>query len=283
METVIFVLGALFGGVWLGAIWLGAKLKSKAADPVLAETLKAQAFDRASYLNVLRRELANILIWRDSRRYLNLYQELRLETESIKLWQQEEIHKRLLEFYEKYPHFSDFDAIQTREYVLYADGWKDHEELESAYRDIVKFVALSCAGNPAWKEASVQGFAHQFSSQEQEHLSNYVQQIEDTRLQLRIEQAMRAYFGRRDVDKFFLENDFYSIRVINHLSPDNRYGIHLKRTNEFAIYSIFIYDSGRESISFYRSDSTFKKEEYVLRASSGLLEEFKRYLSESAL
>ena len=56
------------------------------------------------------------------------------------------------------------------------------------------------------------------------------------------------------------ENDFYSIRYLSHYAED-RYGIHLKHTNEFGIYSLYVYDDGRASHSFYRSDSAFQLEQ----------------------
>ena len=256
MEVFIVGLVALIGG-----FMLGAKLSAKAVAPQINEVSTTQAIDRANFLQTLRRELANILIWRDPQRYLQLYRELHSEAASFASWRPAVVRNRLLELCKKYPNYSDFDVIATREYVLYPDGvwWNDHDELEARYRDLVTFVALSVIDDPAWKEAAARGFVHKLDEKELAHLSKYVQQIEDTKLRLRIDRAVEIYYGRRDEETDLLENDFYSIRPLRHFA-ENRYGIHLKRTGEFAIYSFFVFDDGKISYSYYRSDPTFEQE-----------------------
>jgi len=73
-----------------------------------------------------------------------------------------------------------------------------------------------------------------------------------------------------------LDNDFFAVKMLYRSRPDNLYGIHIKRTNEFAIYSIFEHE-GRTSESRFRSDSTFEKEIY-LHSNGSLLDELKRPL-----
>jgi hypothetical protein len=70
--------GAFFVGLvaLVVGFFLGAKLIAKGSLPGIKEMQKHQAIDRANYLFTLRRELANILIWRDPQRYVKLYQEL---------------------------------------------------------------------------------------------------------------------------------------------------------------------------------------------------------------
>jgi len=256
MEVLVVGIAALIGG-----FVLGSKLNAKAVVPVLSEVLNVQAIDRANYLQTLRRELANILIWRDPQRYLQLYRQLLSEVTSIGSWRTEEVHRRLAKLSKKYSNYSDFDAIATREYVLYPDGvsWNDDAELEGNYRDIVTFVALSVIGDPTWKEAASRGFVHKLNDNELEHLSTYVQRIEDTKMHLRIDQAVEAYYSRRDELTGLLDNDFYTVQPLQSVG-ENRYGINLKRTGEFAIYSFFVFDDGRISYSYYRSNSNFEQE-----------------------
>ena len=168
--------------------YLGAKLIAKGSLPGIKEMQKNQAIDRASYLFTLRRELANILIWRDPQRYVKLYQGLCSEFNSFKSWRLEEINKRLSELTKEYPFYKDFDTIGSKEYVLYPDAvsWNSYEKLESNYRDIATFV-------------------------------------------------------------------------------------------EFAIYTVFHFDEGGTSKSYYRSDSTFEKE-VLLFSNPALLDELKRPL-----
>lgn len=270
MEIIVGIVTLVAG------FMLGAKMSAKAVAPAFTEVSNTQAIDRANYLQTLRRELANILIWRNPQRYLQSYRQLHSEMASLSSWRPEEVRKRLAELCKKYPNYSDFDAVGTREYVLYPDGvsWNDDAELEGRYQDIVTFVALSVIADRTWKEAVSRGFVHTTSDKELTHLSEYVQRIEDTKLRLRIEQAVDAYNARRDEQSGILDNDFYSIRPLRHFA-ENRYGIYLKRTNEFAIYSFFMFDDGRTHYSYYRSDPTFEQEGH-LEPLHAVLEEVRR-------
>jgi hypothetical protein len=273
MEVVIVGLVALIGG-----FALGAKLGTKTASPALREMSVTQTIDRANYLQTHRRELANILIWRDPQRYLQLYRHLQSEMVEYHSWRPEEVRSRLTELSKTYPNYSDFDAIGTREYVLYSDAvlWIDKAELEQRYRDIVTFVTLSVISSPAWSEAATRGFVHKLSKDELAHLADYVQRIEDTKLQLRIHDAVDAYYAWRDEQSNLMDNDHYSIRPLDHFAA-NRLGIHFKRTGEFAIYSYFTFDEGRSSRSYYRSDPTFQQEQR-LEVLCSVLEEVIRKL-----
>ncbi len=258
--------------------FLGVKLIAKGSLPRLKEIDKAQAIDRANYLFTLRRELANLLIWRDSQRYVKLYQELCLEFKSFKSWRLDEINKRLSELSKEYEFYNDFDIIGSKEYVLYSDNWHNYEELEARYRDIATFVALSLVANASWIDARYQidfDFTKELEPDERNHLLEYGDRIEDTKLIMRIGQAMDAF--RTMNESGLLENDFFTIRPLRSPTPDIRYSIHIKRTDEFAIYSVFYYDEGGSREEYYRSDSTFEKDIY-LHSNGSLLDELRRPL-----
>lgn len=267
----------------IGGYVIGVKMTSWVTKPVIKDKDLSQAIDRGNYLQTLRRELANLLIWRDPRRYLKLFQQLSTELEGIKFWRLEEVQKRLSELYEKYPNYNDFDVIGSREYVLYPDGvcTLSYDELEARYRDIVMFVELSITSDPIWKSAYWRGLVFSFTDENHQevtkHLSKYVESIEDTKLIFKIDQAMGDYYSRRDPQTGTLDNELYSVNPIDNLSPDNRYGIHIKNSNEFAIYSKFFYDDERTTCSHYRSDSNFENPK-LLFGNWVLLEELKRPL-----
>jgi len=251
---------------------VGMKLFAKIAVPEIKEIEKTQAIDRANYLFTLRRELANLLIWRDPQRYLKLFQELSSEFKSFGSWRLEEINKRLAELSEKYPFYDDFDIIESKEYVLYSGDWLNYEELEARYRDIATFVALSFVGNTSWKDERWR-FELVFDDGH-EHLSEYVQSIEDTKLIARMDRVMEDSKIYQQTSPF--DNDSYSVRYL-YSHYEDRYGIHFKLTNEFAIYTSFVFDDGHTTHSHYRSDSTFEKEEFLFE-NGALLEELKRPL-----
>jgi hypothetical protein len=92
---------------------------------------------------------------------------------------------------------------------------------------------------------------------------------------MRIDQAMDAY--RAMNESGLLDNDFLTVRPMRSPTPDSRYSIHIKRTNEFAIYSVFYYDEGGSREEYYRSDSTFEKEQ-LLHPNASVLDELKKPL-----
>ena len=254
----LLYLGVGGAALLAGHLWRGRKSKSEAAQP--DEILVTRAIDRANFLQALRREMANVLIWRNPKNYLQIYRELRSLVASFYSFRLEEIQRILNEICDVYPNYVDFDLISTREYVLYADGFSSFpdEIIENCYRNIIQFVALSVLAKPEWKEAASRGFVHGFDDAELLHLSRYVQKIEDTKMKLRIEQAMDAYFARsREFISF--DSDFCSVRPIQSVI-ESRYGIHLKRTGEFAICRLFVTDDDKTIYHYYRSDVKFEQE-----------------------
>jgi hypothetical protein len=131
-----------------------------------------------NYLNTLRRELANHLVWQDPDRYLQLYQLIHVETATFKDLQRSQAQARLLELSKKYPQYQDFDLLGTRDYVLYADtlAGQDTADIEQRYRDIITFQALMIATDPEWRHF------HATSAPEAQHLARYIQQVKDTKL-----------------------------------------------------------------------------------------------------
>ena len=275
MEIVVLAVVALLA-LWFG-FSMGAKTHAKAVSPGLAELARAQAIDRANYLQTLRRELANILIWRDPRQYLALYKDLHTEISGFNSWQLEAIKDRLKEVCKTYPNYNDFDQIGTREYVLYADGTSmlDNAEIIARYSDIVRFEALSLLSDSAWKEAS--SFVHTTSAKELDYLATYAQRVLDTQLRIKLERIVREYYlwrgdmrDRRDK----MESDEYTVQYVEHFA-ENRYGIHIKSTSDYALYTFFVHDDPNVNISYhyYRSDPTFQSQQ-SLRDIRSAVDEF---------
>jgi len=268
MEVIVIGIVALVGG-----FVFGSRLAAKEIAPALTRVANTQAIDRANFLQSLRRELANVLVWRNPQRYLQLYRNIHAEMSSLESYRPEEVRKQLMDLCKKYPNYNDFDVIGTREYVLYADGLSmmDDAELEGCYRDLVMFAGLSTLIDEAWKDAASNMFVHTTSDRELAHLTEYVQRIEDTKLRLRIERAMDDNALARKNDGGNLNSDFYTIVDLSHFA-EKRYGVHLKRTNEFCIYSFFVFDDGRINHGFYRSDPNFQTE-LRLRTLNAVLDE----------
>lgn len=262
MELV--VVGVVVGIVALIAGYLfGFKVHAAAVAPKLREISRTQAIDQARYLQTLRREIANILIWRNPERYLELYERLHAEVTSFKSWSAKAVTGQFAALCEKYPEFGDFDVVSVRDYVLYADStcFTDDQELEERYRDIVRFAALALIANKSWQSAGP--FISTTSDEELEHLTKYVQKVIDTQLQLRLKRAIEHSDIRSEASGNHLryyECDAYSIFSLPITGPDTRYGIAIKRTKEFGTYSL-LSDKGKVYKSYCRSDPMFEVKE----------------------
>lgn len=267
-ELVELIVLAVVAGLalWAG-VGLGARGAAKVVAPKIDVISRTQAIDRANYLQTLRRELANIMIWHEPRTYLELYKALHAEVSGYRSWRADAIKARLAELCEKHPNYIDFDHIGTREYVLYSDGTDmlSNNEMRERYSDIVRFEALSLLADSAWKEAS--SFVHTTSEKELNHLVEYAQRVLDTQLRIKLERIVREYYlwrgNNRDLlDK--METDEYTVQHVEHFA-ENRYGIQIKSTGDYALYTFFVHDGPEVKISYhyYRSDPTFQSEQWL--------------------
>jgi hypothetical protein len=260
MEILISSVISLALGVFIGFRFIAGSLR-----PELSSSAQSQAIDRANYLQTLRRELANILIWRDPGGYLELYKTLHTETKSFASWRPDAIKARLAELYSKYPNYSDFDLIATREFVLYPrDNASSLEtsDIQDRYKDIIQFETLSLIGVEGWKAAG-NFVVHITDDKELAYLHEYVLKVRDTQFKIRLAQAVdfaTLISANSESASCELDNDFYLVRRLPSLA-DVRYGIHIKSTNEFGIYSFFVFDDGRIHNSYYRSDPLFQLEQ----------------------
>ncbi len=244
-------LPSLIGGFVVGLIVGGKGAASRAAD-IVRQVLREQATDRFSFLRVLRREIANHLMQRDPRAFERLYERLHGEVARYKTFSHEALQAERRALCERYPDYSDFDVIGSREHILYPDAiWEDDERVREHFSDIVRFQALNSMLDETWKrfEATTDDNA--------KHLRAYIPSVLDSRLKRSLQAAMRYYHAYRDRDKLNFDSDYVSVVHVPHVA-EVRYGIHLKKTNEYGIYALF-----EEYRSYYGSDETSKQERHL--------------------
>jgi hypothetical protein len=261
---------------------------AKFFDERKKEASLALVLERANYFLILRRELANMLIWRNPHRYVELYRAIHDEVSSYASLKFEIIDQRLTDLTLKYPTSADFDAVGTREYVLhdwvkglsYAKGDElTHEaEIEDHYKNIIRFEGLSTISNGSWKEAHRLHNVHLTDDEELAHLTDYAQVVCNTQFKVRLARAFtyaeaRGSSAGGGIDDF--DEHSYSVRRLPSFA-DQRYGICVKKTNEYGIYSFFVFDDGRTRHAFYRSDAEFETEE-PLKVIDGKFDELTDY------
>jgi hypothetical protein len=104
------------------------------------------ASDRELLLATFRRELANYLIRLDPNRFQRFYQKARQIEIAIDRADKEERQAQLIIIAKRYPSYSDFDFVGTREHVLYGDALQGYtlEDIEEHYLNLVK--SRLCSG-----------------------------------------------------------------------------------------------------------------------------------------
>jgi hypothetical protein len=130
------------------------------------------------------------------------------------------------------------------------------DELEQRYHDILLFQALQTSLDKSWPAFATA------SSKEFEHLKEYARQVIDSKFKAKLKRAVAEIDTLKAHDLNVFETPDFSARHVSHYA-ENRYGIHLKSTNEYGLYGFFVADDGKIFESYYRSDAEFIKEEVL--------------------
>jgi len=240
----------------VGGFILGAVMFAKVVKEAAEEMARQKASDQDLLMRTFRRELANWLFRADPDRYRALYARARAtETEILAA---DPVTRRALlkRIATDMPYIEDFDVVGSREYVLYSDALSTYspEEIEEKYLDIVRWQSIQIADDPAWKFRP-----KPTSEQDLEYLPQYALRLKDTRFLRRLEDTMRLYWFSRNGEAFReIDNAHFSVRYVSHFA-ENRYGIHLKDTDEYGLFSTFD-DGDRHFESYYRSSADFSDE-----------------------
>lgn len=266
MWDLVWPLIGLVAGCFIGGK-VGFAVARDSMSPEIKELSRLVSYHRSGQLQILQRELANILIRRDALRFLEVYEKVYEESEALKTAEKSILEAQYLLLSNKYPQYADFDLLCTRDYVLYSDIATQYssEELEQRYHDILLFQALQVfLGEYRWPKWSVA------NNKELEHLKEYVQKVIDSKFQKRLEQA--NYVGRQRQEIIFETPEFRVVRVPSFFPYENAYGIHLKSTNEYGLYGFSVDYSSVDDDGdikffeqYYRSDAGFVKQEILGR------------------
>ncbi len=225
------------------------------------------ASDRELMLATFRRELANYMVRLDPDRFLRLYRKARAAEAAIDAADKDEREAQLTIIVKRYPFYTDFDFVGTRDHVLYSDALSIYsiEDIEEHYLNLVKFHALQRVLDADWQ---LRGAAT--SDENLDHLEKYVQKIKDTKFRQRLVAAVSEFFTHRQGNRLTdpegaaaYESGSLAVYFVPHFA-ENRYGFHFKDSNDFGLYASF-YDDGRDKTyeSFYRSDRKFETEVYL--------------------
>jgi hypothetical protein len=219
------------------------------------------------YLEVLRREIANLIVQSDLDLMMRCYQRAwTFEREITNCPERAVAEEAALVV--KFPMFSEFDLLGTRHFVPYeeARNMSSDDDLADRYHEVSRMLVFmrrrrDFAANIPVHDAKEEKILHDFMGREK-----------DRRFRKRIEDAIRHFYTyRAGLEKgdpnTFGETNFEDAEVaIIHLPsfPDNEYGIAFKKTGEYGVYSFHVFDSGKISYTYCRSNSVFQDRKYLM-------------------
>lgn len=260
-------------GLGIGGIALGWFLRGRiGADQ--PQTLQTNTIDlqrnvreaEDRYLEVLRREIGNMLINLDPDLMISSYEKgWKYQSEVVNAGK-ERISADLKSLTLKHRFFSEFDMLGTRHFVPYeeARSMSSDDDIVERYLDISKMILLGQLVEPAHQHARL------FTEEEFDVLRKTVRRCKDRAFKDRIEEGVQRYYAfRRAIDRYgskdaqdgfnpLEERDLAVFRLPSD-GPENVLGLVFKGTDEFAAYATFHDDDGKIFKTYNRSDPTFKK------------------------
>lgn len=244
--------------------------KAREPDPNLVRLSRDLDEAEVRHLQVLRREIANLLVAVDPDLMARCYERVwNWERETAKA--PDRLHADELALVSKIKAFGDFDPLATRHFVPYAEARKmtSDDDLVERYTEIGRMLVF--VKNRSGIETVRQRPLH--DAQEHELLLDRMRSEKNRRFRVRIEDALkrcRCYQAGYDAGKgeryaglyeIFSDAEVEVVRLAYGSTPENETGVTFKKTDEFGVYAFFVHDNGRAFETYYRSDRQFQTRE----------------------
>ena len=253
---------------------LFGKSKPVGPDPNLARLARNLDEAEIRHLEVLRREVGNVIMAADPDQMVRSFEKAwTWERETSK--NPERLRADELALVAKLKSFEDFDIINHRHFVPYADvlDMTSIADVVERYMEIGRMLVFM--KNRSEFESVRSRPVH--DEKEHKTMLDVVARERGKRFKVRIEEALRrchAYRHGIDTakgDPFAGLHETYSdaevevFQIPYGASPENETGIHFKKTDEYGVYSFFMPDGGKRIDSYYRTDAQFEIRDYVAR------------------
>ena len=245
-----FLLGFLAGALLCGSCWALERVRRQEKEEQFARFRLQWAEVQVLYFGVLCRELANELIRRSPRRFVELVQHIDEDMRDIQRLSKEDIFVRLKSMERRYV---DFDAIGTKSYILYEEAFAGVPNLviEKHYRDNQVWCALNAAYDKDWEMYCSDDNVP--TEKRIEEIWKYVPQYEDTVLLYQLKAAKRDYelhcrvLGEEDDCNYYKNQDF-EVR-----------GHHVKQLGDIEAWSVMVLATGDIGAwcEYYADDKTY--------------------------
>ena len=220
------------------------------------------------YLEVVRREIANLIVQSDPDLMMRSYQRAWTFEREIAASLERAIAEEAA-LVAKYSTFSEFELLGTRHFVPYEDARKmsSDDELADRYQEVSRMLVFMRRRRDFAADIPVH------DKEEEKVLRECMGRERDRRFLKRIESALKRFYAYQsglqmgDPKTFGVANFEDAEVVIVPLPslPDNEYGIAFKKTDEYGVYSFHVFDSGETSHTYCRSNSMFQDRKYLMK------------------
>src|SRR3974390_1720824 len=189
MDFSVFIIaaGALAVGAYLGRQSQGFALSSLASTAGRRASAANDANDR--YLEVLRRELANVIDRDNPDKMMALYRKAKAQNREMLKADKARVQAELTAITHKYPVYEDFDKIGTKHYVPSSGKplFGEEDALSDAYLDISKFMLLTRIddGRSQWPL---------FPDDDDKSFQRCMQELKDRTFKAALESAVDSYY-----------------------------------------------------------------------------------------
>jgi hypothetical protein len=257
MDFSVFIIAA---GVFAAGVYVGRRSQTPALNSLASTANREASAANDRYLEVLRRELANVISRDNPDKMSALYRKAKAEEREMLRADKARIQAELTTLTHKYPVYEDFDKIGTKHFVPYsADSHRGEEDkLSETYLNISKFLTLT-------RTQDGRSQYPVFSDDDDNIFQRCMKELKDRKFKASLESAVDRYYLARQVAEAsgseirdYEDQKIGVFRLPSH--ADVKYGVHLKQTDEYGIYSFFVYDDGKTTTRYTRSDQSFQKE-----------------------
>ena len=265
-EPIQWIVAAIAGWFLRGRIAKSAG-HTMQADKATLRCNVNEAEER--YLEILRREISNILLNVDPELMVSTYEKSWRYQDELVTAGKERISADLKALTLKYKLFSDFDLLGSRHFIPYSDAreWVSDDDLVERYLEISKMILL-----PRLLGKQNQSIPL-FYDKEFDILKRTVRKYKDGVFKQHIVQAVNRYnalrkaidhYGSKEAKQTYsLDDSDIEVFRLPVQMGSSELAIVLKQTGECGVYERFIHDDGEISERFYRSDIAFQKREAI--------------------
>ena len=209
-----------------------------------------------AYMQVVQRETANLLMNTSLDEFDRAYYAVKSWERSVAKNDKERLQAEMTILCKKYPDLHDFSLIGTRAFIPYSSDSYRITTIAEHFIDQSKYMILTRLLDG--RESTL------FDEEDTKWFERTKRGIIDKRFRAEIDEAMKRFYIKRpelDFDFKVYEDQLYRVESLTGVegrafTPDVEFGIPMKKTDEYAIYSFFV-DDEKTYYNSYRSNASF--------------------------